>query len=284
MVQDLLKNSCRATIYLDHNRCFWSTKVKVESPDDNFSNSETQQSKGRLKWLATVLSVGFGSFLGYKYMTRNLSVSLPSLAAAVPTADHKKIQGHREKYNFIADVVDVAAPALVYIEIKDSRRVDFFTGQPVTASNGSGFIIDQNGLILTNAHVVINKPHTTVSVKLQDGRIFPGFIEDVDSTSDLATVRIQASNLPILRLGTSSTLRNGEWVIAMGSPLSLSNTITAGVVSSTQRPSQELGIRGRDINYIQTDAAITFGNSGGPLVNLDGEAIGINSMKVIIFN
>jgi HtrA serine peptidase 2 len=134
--------------------------------------------------------------------------------------------------------VDVCAPSVCYLEIKDTRRLDYYSGQPVTVSNGSGFIVESDGLILTNAHVVINKPHTMVSVKLQDGRTFTGMVEDVDPTSDMATVRIPCKDLPVMKLGHSSNIRSGEWVIALGSPLALNNTVTAGVVSSTQRPSQ----------------------------------------------
>eukprot|EP00092_Neocalanus_flemingeri_P038353 GFUD01041756.1.p1 GENE.GFUD01041756.1~~GFUD01041756.1.p1 ORF type:complete len:447 (-),score=119.75 GFUD01041756.1:176-1516(-) len=223
--------------------------------------------------------------------------SFPSLASLLPVVraaepidsgqgdqtppPPNKPKSRRSQFNFIADLVEETAPGLVYIEIKDTGVRDYFTGQPVTSSNGSGFVVGSDGLILTNAHVVINKPRANILVRLQDGRVFAGRVEDVDVKSDLATVRIPCKNLPEMKLGSSSDLRPGEWVVAMGSPLALSNTITTGVVSNIARPPDELGLQGRDVpEYIQTDAAITFGNSGGPLINLDGEAIGINSMKV----
>ncbi|BFZ01430.1 hypothetical protein BsWGS_04469 [Bradybaena similaris] len=181
----------------------------------------------------------------------------------------------RNKNNFIADVVEKAGPAVVFLEIKGRHPL---TGRPVTLSNGSGFIVRSYGIILTNAHVVANK--STVSVKLQDGRVMEGQVTAVDPISDLAAVKISAKDLPVIPLGESSDIRPGEWVIAMGSPLSLSNTVTCGIVSSVQRASRELGLRNKDMDYIQTDAVINFGNSGGPLVNMDGKAIGINTMKV----
>ncbi|XP_068608576.1 serine protease HTRA2, mitochondrial-like isoform X2 [Brachionichthys hirsutus] len=182
----------------------------------------------------------------------------------------------RYKYNFIADVVEKSTPAVVYIEIVGRHP---FSGREVAVSNGSGFIVSSDGLIVTNAHVVANK--RGVRVKLTNGEVYNATVQDVDPVADIATIKISAKNpLPTLALGRSSDVRQGEFVVAMGSPFSLRNTITSGIVSSVQRGSKELGLSNSNMEYIQTDAAIDFGNSGGPLINLDGEVIGINTMKV----
>ncbi|MCJ8730682.1 hypothetical protein PDJAM_G00187350 [Pangasius djambal] len=182
----------------------------------------------------------------------------------------------RYKYNFIADVVEKSAPAVVYIEILGRHP---FSGREIPISNGSGFIISADGLIVTNAHVVANK--RGVRVKLANGETYNATVQDVDQAADIATIKINAKHpLPTLRLGQSLDVRQGEFVVAMGSPFALRNTITSGIVSSAQRGSKELGLSNGNMDYIQTDAAIDFGNSGGPLINLDGEVIGINTMKV----
>lgn len=203
---------------------------------------------------------------------RCLELILPSARCASPF----KPDSPRYKYNFIADVVEKSTPAVVYIEIVGRHP---FSGREVPVSNGSGFIISSDGLIVTNAHVVANK--RGVRVKLTNGDVYNATVQDVDPVADIATIKITSRNpLPTLTLGRSSDVRQGEFVVAMGSPFSLRNTITSGIVSSAQRGSEELGLSKSNMDYIQTDAAIDFGNSGGPLINLDGEVIGINTMKV----
>ncbi|XP_059180144.1 serine protease HTRA1B-like [Centropristis striata] len=182
----------------------------------------------------------------------------------------------RYKYNFIADVVEKIAPAVVHIEL---YRKMIFSKREVAVASGSGFVVSEDGLIVTNAHVVANKHR--VKVELKSGATFDAKIKDVDEKADIALIQIEAPmKLPVLLLGRSADLRPGEFVVAIGSPFSLQNTVTTGIVSTTQRGGKELGLRNSDMDYIQTDAIINYGNSGGPLVNLDGEVIGINTLKV----
>ncbi|XP_010863297.2 serine protease HTRA1B [Esox lucius] len=182
----------------------------------------------------------------------------------------------RHRYNFIADVVEKIAPAVVHIEL---YRKMMFSKREVAVASGSGFVVSEDGLIVTNAHVVANKHR--VKVELKSGATFDAKIKDVDEKADIALIKIDApTKMPVLLLGRSADLRPGEFVVAIGSPFSLQNTVTTGIVSTTQRGGKELGLRNSDMEYIQTDAIINYGNSGGPLVNLDGEVIGINTLKV----
>ncbi|WP_417914548.1 DegQ family serine endoprotease [Candidatus Electronema sp. JM] len=144
--------------------------------------------------------------------------------------------------------------------------------QPKQEGAGSGFIIAPDGLILTNNHVV--EDADKITVKLADKREFIAKVVGTDPQSDVALIRIEATNLPTLPLGDSNQLEVGEWVIAIGSPFELSQSVTVGVVSAMGR--NRIGINDYE-NFIQTDAAINPGNSGGPLLNIKGQAVGINT-------
>lgn len=142
----------------------------------------------------------------------------------------------------------------------------------VQEGQASGFIVTPDGYILTNSHVV--EDATEITVILNDGKEFAGKVVGHDPNTDIAVVKIDSNNLPTLTLGNSDKLEPGQWVIAIGSPLELKATLTVGVVSATGR--NDLSIA-RVEDFIQTDASINRGNSGGPLLNLDGEVIGINT-------
>jgi serine protease Do len=200
-----------------------------------------------------------------------------------------------------ADMVAKLSPAVVNISTTSQVKVpaqtnpfagtpfgDLFgmgqggTGRPVTreqTSLGSGFIISADGYIVTNNHVISggqagNAPVGQITVTLSDRKEYQAKLIGRDSTSDLAVLKIEGSNLPFVRFGDSARTRVGDWVVAIGQPYGLGGTVTAGIVSAIHR-----AINGGPFDrYIQTDAAINSGNSGGPMFDLNGNVVGINSM------
>ncbi|MEO0375300.1 MAG: HhoA/HhoB/HtrA family serine endopeptidase [Cyanobacteria bacterium P01_A01_bin.17] len=195
--------------------------------------------------------------------------------------------------NFIAQAVEKVGPAVVRIDsartvqtrtpsiFRDPFFRDFFGGQSpaprsrVERGTGSGFIISSNGLVMTNAHVVDGAD--TVTVVLKDGRSLSGKVLGQDSLTDVAVIKVEAKELPTVNMGDSEQLRPGEWAIAIGNPLGLDNTVTAGIISATGRTSGDIGVPDKRVGFIQTDAAINPGNSGGPLLNRSGQVIGMNT-------
>ncbi|KAM9194706.1 LOW QUALITY PROTEIN: serine protease HTRA4 [Dugong dugon] len=181
----------------------------------------------------------------------------------------------RSKYNFIAAAVEKVAPSVVHLQL--FRRSPLST-KDIPASSGSGFIVSEDGLIVISAHVLTNRQR--IQVELQNGVQYEATVKDIDHKLGLALIKIEPNtDLPVLLLGRSSDLRVGEFVVALGSPFSLQNTVMAGIVSTT-RGGRELGLKDSDMDCIQTDAIINHGNSGGPLVILGGDVIGINTLKM----
>jgi len=168
--------------------------------------------------------------------------------------------------------------ALVQIRVRravkaQAEGAEPFGGPEERRSSGSGFIIRQDGYLVTNAHVVTEAER--IQIKLADGRRFEGRLIGQDERVDLALVKIEATGLPVAALGDSNRLRVGEFVLALGHPFGLEQTVSFGIVSRKGAPLQ---VAAPGFDFIQTDAAVNPGNSGGPLVNMAGEVVGVNSM------
>ncbi len=192
-----------------------------------------------------------------------------------------------------ADVYDHIAPGVVVIEAQPDRSArarypvagpmsQFFPSMPDADPNsggtnqGSGFVITADGYILTNNHVLEEEGASKVRVTLKDGRKFDAQVVGVDPITDLAVLKIKAAGLPVVELGDSDKTRVGEFAFALGAPFDLRDTFTYGIVSAKGRTDIT---RSQDYEeFIQTDASINPGNSGGPLVNIDGQVIGVNTL------
>ncbi|MEL6494211.1 MAG: HhoA/HhoB/HtrA family serine endopeptidase [Cyanobacteria bacterium J06623_7] len=196
--------------------------------------------------------------------------------------------------NYVSDVVNRVGDSVVRIDA--SRTVatklpaafndpffrQFFGSQMPNLPNeqiqkglGSGFVVSSDGLILTNAHVVEGSDKVTVTLK--DGTTYEGEVMGTDFFTDVAVIKIEADELPAVTFADSDNLQPGEWAIAIGNPLGLDNTVTTGIVSATGRSSSQVGVADKRVSFVQTDAAINPGNSGGPLLNAQGEVIGVNT-------
>jgi serine protease Do len=257
---------------------------------------KTMKSKlmvGALAGAGLTVAIAAGSFSLYH------SFSSPVQAATTVPTQPATPQAARALPDF-STLVDANGPAVVNISVTQIQKTaasgpqfrgldpndpfyEFFRrfqipmpdqgggdSQPVHGL-GSGFIVSPDGLILTNAHVV--KDASEVTVKLTDKREFKAKVVGTDPQTDVAVLRIEAKDLPVVKLGKSEDVRVGEWVVAIGAPFGFENSVSAGIVSAKARSLPD----GTYVPFIQTDVAVNPGNSGGPLFNLKGEVIGINS-------
>ena len=220
--------------------------------------------------ICVVLAFGGGYALSHRNADASVSSTQGSTSSLHAASD---IVGSRSSAPDFSSIVSRYGPAVVHIGVKEAASVDE-NGQRKSGGEalGSGFIISQDGYILTNNHVVDGA--TSVSVKLTDGREFHARVIGKDKTTDVAVVKIDATNLPTVKIGNPDNSKVGEWVVAIGSPYGFDSTVTSGIISAKSRSMSD----DSPIPFIQTDVPVNPGNSGGPLFNLNGEVIGINSM------
>ena len=189
----------------------------------------------------------------------------PAVVNISVTSDDHKVLGQDESDNNMPDMQGLPPEFRQFFHNFQMPR------RGPTRGVGSGFIVDPNGIVLTNAHVVDGADN--VNVKLTDKREFTAKVLGVDKATDIAVLKIDAKNLPAVKTGDPALTKVGSWVVAIGQPFGFENTVTSGIVSAKSRALPEDSY----VRFIQTDAAVNPGNSGGPLFNLKGEVIGINS-------
>jgi len=248
--------------------------------------SEQQKKMTNKQGKSAYLMLGLGVVVG-GFAVASLPRIIPSVhaqqsAMARPIAgiSTENMAMLRNLDNSFASLADYAQPSVVHIESKSTHETDMF-GQRMGAIGGvgSGVVFRPDGWIMTNDHVVAG--FETVTVTLNDGRSFPGTVRRAPD-SDLAMVKINADNLPAAQFGDSAKVRPGQFAMAVGSPFDFDNSVTIGHISALGRENHVADSRAPNgvrlyADMIQTDAAINMGNSGGPLINIDGQVIGINS-------
>lgn len=243
-----------------------------------------------IKYSAVFLIAAAGSLAGSGIYNSFLSSSYTNRSAVqTPTSRVNMVGGISSAENFTT-AAESAVPTVVHVKTTYARRMgnqfmdpfQFFWGQPSpqqapqAQSTGSGVIISEDGYIVTNNHVIENAE--TVEVTLDDKRTFTAKVIGADPSTDLALLKVDEKGLPFSVYGNSDDVKVGEWVLAVGNPFNLTSTVTAGIVSAKARnihilPDQKFPIE----SFIQTDAAVNPGNSGGALINTNGELIGINA-------
>ncbi|MCD6107081.1 MAG: trypsin-like peptidase domain-containing protein [Caldisericaceae bacterium] len=243
---------------------------------------EDMEKATKKNWvIALIIGIIIGSIIGGIFGTY-LVFQNPTIFpwAKVHTTDEQQIEYVLSSNdapsieNAIVNVVNAVSPSVARI-VSTKEVVDFFFLQTEQQQGlGSGVIIDPDGLILTNYHVI--EDADKIEVTLSSGKTCKGVVIGSDPISDVALVQIDEKNLPAAKLGDSTKLKVGQYVVAIGNPYGLDHTVTTGVISALER---NINIGNKTMyGIIQTDAAINPGNSGGPLVNLEGEVVGINTM------
>jgi Do/DeqQ family serine protease len=272
----------------------------VKPDSSNQKNRSVKPVVGSLALVMLGAGIATAGTQGIKAVSS--AVQLPAIAAeedttadqVIPQDTQVALLPSASNPNMISDIVREVGPAVVRIDASRTVQTNlppmfedpFFRqffgdnlrnipSERVEQGVGSGFITTADGQIITNAHVVDGADR--VQVTLKDGRSFEGRVVGADPVTDVAVINIDARDLPTVSVSDSDQLLPGEWVVAIGNPLGLDSTVTAGIVSATGRTSREVGVPDKRVDFIQTDAAINPGNSGGPLLNLRGEVVGVNT-------